>query len=450
MSYLPHTQADREHMLEVVGVPSVEDLFASIPPTLRLGRDRCLPEALTEHDLLEHLGQMASRNQEATRSSFLGAGAYRHFVPTLVETVTSRSEFLTAYTPYQAEASQGTLQAIFEFQTMICRLTGMDVANASVYDGGMAVTDAVLMALAQTRRSKVLVSRGVHPHTREILATYLAAGGGVVEEIPLHEGRTEVPQVGADVAAVVVQVPNFLGQVEDGPALCQAARQAGALAVVAVNDPVSLAVLEAPGAYGADLVCGEAQPVGLPLSFGGPYVGFLAARKDLLRRMPGRLVGLTADGQGRRGFCLTLQAREQHIRREKASSNICSNQGLCALAVTVHLALLGPEGLRRCALGSMNSAAFARERLARVPGFSLAFSGAGFHEFVLRCPAPPEQLLEGLAERGILGGYALGRDYPELADGLLVCCTELTRRQDVEGLALELEALVQAPVEVTR
>jgi glycine dehydrogenase subunit 1 len=232
--------------------------------------------------------------------------------------------------------------------------------------------------------------------------------------------------------------------------MCQAARQAGALAIVAVNDPVSLAVLEAPGVYGADLVCGEAQPVGLPLSFGGPYVGFLAARQGLLRRMPGRLVGLTEDAQGRRGFCLTLQAREQHIRREKASSNICSNQGLCALAVTVNLALLGPEGLRRCALGSMSSAAFARERLSRVPGFSLAFSEPGFHEFVLRCPVPPEQLLEGLAERGILGGYALGRDYPEFCDCLLVCCSELTRQQEVEELALALEALAHGAVEVTR
>jgi len=304
--------------------------------------------------------------------------------------------------------------------------------------------------MAQTRRSKVLVSRGVHPHTRQILATYLAPGGGVVEEIPLRDGLTPAPQVGSDVAAVLIQIPNFLGLVEDGPALCQAARQAGALAIVVVNDPVSLAVLAAPGEYGADLVCGEAQPVGLPLSFGGPYVGFLAARKEYLRRMPGRLVGLTADHQGRRGFCLTLQAREQHIRREKASSNICSNQGLCALAVTVHLSLLGPEGLREAALGSLSASAWARERLARVPGFSVAFAGPTFHEFVLRCPVPPQRLLEGLAERGILGGYALGAEYPELADGLLVCCTELTRREDVEELAFGLEALVAGPVEVSR
>ncbi len=450
MSYLPHTQADRERMLEVLGVRTVDELFAPIPSAVRLDRELRLPEALTEHDLLEHLENLSARNQVAGRRSFLGAGAYRHFVPTIVDTVTSRSEFLTAYTPYQAEASQGTLQAIFEFQTMIARLTGMDVANASVYDGGTAATDAALMALAQTRRSKILVSRGVHPHTRQILATYLAPGGGVVEEIPLRDGLTQVPTVGSDVAAVLVQIPNFLGLVEDGPALCQAARQAGALAIVVVNDPVSLAVLASPGEYGADLVCGEAQPVGLPLSFGGPYVGFLAARKDYLRRMPGRLVGLTSDHQGRRGFCLTLQAREQHIRREKASSNICSNQGLCALAVTVHLSLLGPEGLREAALGSMSASAWARERLARVPGFSVAFPGPTFHEFVLRCPVPPAELLEGLAERGILGGYALGAEYPEMADGLLVCCTELTRREDIEELAVELEALVESPVEVLR
>ncbi len=450
MSYLPHTQADRERMLQVLGVRTVDELFAPIPSAVRLDRELCLPEALTEHDLLEHLEELAGRNQVAGRRSFLGAGAYRHFVPTIVDTVTGRSEFLTAYTPYQAEASQGTLQAIFEFQTMIARLTGMDVANASVYDGGTAATDAALMAIAQTRRNKVLVSRGVHPHTRQILATYLAPGGGVVEEIPLRDGLTQVPTVGSDVAAVLVQIPNFLGLVEDGPALCQAARQAGALAIVVVNDPVSLAVLAAPGGYGADLVCGEAQPVGLPLSFGGPYVGFLAARKDYLRRMPGRLVGLTSDHEGRRGFCLTLQAREQHIRREKASSNICSNQGLCALAVTVHLSLLGPEGLREAALGSLSASAWARQRLSRIPGFSVAFAGPSFHEFVLRCPVPPQRLLEGLAERGILGGYALGAEYPELADGLLVCCTELTRREDIEELAVELEALVESPVEVLR
>ena len=273
----------------------------------------------------------------------------------------------------------------------------------------------------------------------------------MLEELPLRDGVTEVPTVGSDVAAVVVQIPNFLGRVEDGPALCEAARKAGALAIVTVGDPVSLAVLRAPGDYGADLVCGEAQPVGLPPSFGGPFVGYLAARKEYLRRLPGRLVGMTVDHHGNRGYCLTLQAREQHIRREKASSSICTNQGLCALAVAVHLSLLGPEGLREVAEGSMAAAAYARRRLAEVPGFSLAFSGPSFHEFVLRCPVPPERLLAGLAEKGIVGGYALGADYPELADGLLVCCTELTRRQDVEGLARELATLAErASVEVLR
>ncbi len=440
MSYLPHTDHDRQVMLEAVGAKDMEGLLEAIPSHLRLGRDLELPEALSEYELLRVIGDLASKNA-VPEACFLGAGAYRHFVPTIVDAVTSRSEFITAYTPYQAEASQGTLQAIFEFQTMICRLTGMDVANASVYDGGTAAVDAALMAMAQTRRHKVLVSRGVHPHTREVLATYLAPGEGVIEEIPLRDGLTDLTAVDKDTACVIIQIPNFAGLIEDGPALCAKAHEAGAAAIVAVGDPVSLSVLKAPGAYGADICCGEGQALGNSLAFGGPYVGFLACKKGYLRRIPGRLVGMTDDHNGKRGFCLTLQAREQHIRREKASSNICSNQGLCALACCVHLALLGPEGLKKAALGSMAAAAELKKQLADIPGFSVKFAGPAFHEIVLQCPeGEASKLLEYLACEGVLGGFDMSADYPEFKDCILICCTELTTPCELD----ELVGLVKA------
>lgn len=444
MSYLPHTSADRAHMLETVGVKSVEELLSDIPASLRLGRELELPESLTEYDLLQRLQEIASLNDTCEEACFLGAGAYNHFVPTIVETITSRSEFLTAYTPYQAEASQGTLQSIFEYQSLVCRLTGMDVANASVYDGGTAAVDAVLMALAQTRRNKVLVSRGVHPHTRTILGTYLVGTSAVIEELPLHDGMTVVPEIGNDVACVLIQIPNFLGLIEDGPAVVAAAHKAGAMAIVYVGDVVSLGVLKAPGSYGADLCCGDGQGIGMPLSFGGPYVGYLACRKALLRRIPGRLVGLTEDTEGRRGFCLTLQAREQHIRREKASSNICSNEGLCALAFTVCLSLLGPVGLRKEAVGSMQAAAELRRVLGEIEQLELVFNGPSFNEFVVRCPeGRADTLVHYLAEAGIMGGYVLDADYPELQDCLLLCCTELTSLSDIHALANEVRAFLE-------
>ena len=367
----------------------------------------------------------------------MGAGAYRHFIPSIVNHIISRSEFLTAYTPYQAEASQGTLQTIFEFQSLICRLTGLDVANASVYDGGTAAADAILMAVAQTRRSKVLISRGLHPQIREVIATYLAGSSIQVEEIPLDPktGQTCLPEVGADVAAVLVQNPNFLGIIEDGPSLCQKAHSSGALAIVEVSDPVCLALLRSPGEYGADICCGDAQSLGNPVAYGGPYVGFLACTNKLMRRIPGRLVGLTEDAQGRRGFCLTLQAREQHIRREKASSNICSNQALCALATTIYLSLLGPVGLKKAAVSSLQSSAYLKEQVAKLEGFSLPLSGPTYNEFVLRCPqGTAAKLMQYLACEGIQGGYLLEKDYPEMADCVLLCCTELTKKAQIDEL----------------
>lgn len=442
MTYTPHTPADIEAMLAEVGVASWEELFASIPQKLLLNRPLQLPEALSEYDLTNYFKSLADCNCLFSGGSFLGAGAYSHFIPSIVNHIIERSEFLTAYTPYQAEASQGTLQTIFEFQSLICRLTGLDVANASVYDGGTAAADAILMALAQTRRNKVLVSRGVHPQIREIIATYLADSSVIVEEIPLDpgSGQTDLAEVGTDTAAVLVQNPNFLGVIEDGPALCQKAHTGGALAIVEVSDPVCLALLRSPGEYGADICCGDAQALGNPVAYGGPYVGFLACTSKLMRRIPGRLVGLTEDAQGRRGFCLTLQAREQHIRREKASSNICSNQALCALATTIYLSLLGPVGLRKAAVSSLQSSTYLKEQVSDLEGFSLPLSGPTYNEFVLRCPSGrATELRQYLANEGIQSGYLLEKDYPELADCMLLCCTELTKAAQIDELVAALE-----------
>ncbi|HBM96711.1 TPA: aminomethyl-transferring glycine dehydrogenase subunit GcvPA, partial [bacterium UBP9_UBA11836] len=306
-----------------------------------------------------------------------------------------------------------------------------------VYDGGTAAADAILMAVAQTRRSKVLISRGLHPQIREVIATYLAGSSIQVEEIPLDPktGQTCLPEVGADVAAVLVQNPNFLGIIEDGPSLCQKAHSSGALAIVEVSDPVCLALLRSPGEYGADICCGDAQSLGNPVAYGGPYVGFLACTNKLMRRIPGRLVGLTEDAQGRRGFCLTLQAREQHIRREKASSNICSNQALCALATTIYLSLFRPVGLKKAAVSSLQSSAYLKEQVSKLEGFSLPLSGPTYNEFVLRCPqGTAAKLMQYLACEGIQGGYLLEKDYPEMADCVLLCCTELTKKAQIDEL----------------
>ncbi|MBQ7503106.1 aminomethyl-transferring glycine dehydrogenase subunit GcvPA [bacterium] len=438
MSYIPHTDADVRKMSEAVGVSFEEAAYAAIPEELRLNRELELPEALSESDLLDYFRKLSEANRRFEGGSFLGAGAYRHFIPSIVETVISRSEFLTAYTPYQAEASQGTLQTIFEFQSLICRLTGMDVANASVYDGGTAAVDAVLMAVGQTGKKKVLVSMGVHPQIREVMETYLAGSDIKLEYAPLsaQTGRTELPEIASDTAAVLVQNPNFMGIIEDGPELCRKAHEGGALAAVAVNDPVNLALLKAPGAYGADICCGDAQPFGNPVAYGGPYVGFLACTQKLMRRIPGRLVGMTEDHDGKRGFCLTLQAREQHIRREKASSNICSNEALCALAATVYLCAVGPEGLRRSAEAGMRNAAYFRSRIAEAEGLELVFAGPHMNEFAARFPkGVAEEFNRFLAERSIQGGYVLDGVYSGLEDCMLLCCTELCKKAQIDAWA---------------
>lgn len=438
MSYIPHTEADIKKMSEVVGVSFEEAAYAGIPEELRLKRELELPEALNESDLLEYFRRLSENNRRFEGGSFLGAGAYRHFIPSIVETVTSRSEFLTAYTPYQAEASQGTLQTIFEFQSLICRLTGMDVANASVYDGGTAAVDAALMAVGQTGKKKLAVSLGVHPQIREVMETYLAGSGIKLEYAPLNAqtGRTELSEISPDTAAVLVQNPNFAGIIEDAPELCRKAHEGGALAIIAVSDPVNLALLASPGACGADICCGDAQPFGNPLAYGGPYVGFLACTQKLMRRIPGRLVGLTEDHNGKRGFCLTLQAREQHIRREKASSNICSNEALCALAAAVYLCAVGPEGLRRAAEAGLRNAAYFRSRIAEAEGLEAVYAGPSLNEFAVRFPkGTAEEFNRFLAERSIQGGYVLSGIFPGLEDCMLLCCTELCKKAQIDAWA---------------
>jgi len=440
MDYIQNTSADAAEMLKVIGASSVDDLFASIPPALRLSRPLDLPPALPEQELLAHLQQLAARNStfDAGRC-FLGAGAYTHYIPAVVDALASRGEFLSAYTPYQAEASQGTLQHIFEFQTMVCELTGLDVANASHYDGATALQEAVAMSLDHTGRKKVVLSGAVNPQYRMVVRSLFRPLDVQIVEVAQVRGATPVQTLkdaAEGAACLVVQNPNFLGGIEDLAAVAEAARAAGAVSVASVN-PVALAVLRSPGECGCDIAVGEAQPLGIELGFGGPWCGFIAARKEFIREMPGRIVGETVDAEGKRGFVLTLQTREQHIRREKASSNICTNQALMALRATITLEALGPGGLRRMAELCVQRAHELAEKLARVPGVKLPNTGPFFHEFVAEVPHPP-QTLARLLERGFLGGLALLPYFRDLRDHLLLCCTERNTSADVDAFVAAL------------
>ncbi len=437
MDYIQNTAADTEAMLKSIGAGSVDELFAAIPPGLRLGRPLDLPPALAEEALLRHLQALAAKNVTFDQGRcFLGAGAYNHFIPAVVEALYSRGEFLSSYTPYQAEASQGTLQHSFEFQTMICELTGMDVANASHYDGGTALEEAVAMSVDHTGRRKVVLSGAVNPQFRGVVRSLFQAVGAEILEVPPVRGLTppaSLREAAEGAACVVVQNPNFFGALEDLEGASAAARAAGAVAVASVN-PVALAVLQPPGESGFDIAVGEAQPLGIEMGFGGPWAGFIAARKEFIREMPGRIVGETVDAEGRRGYVLTLQTREQHIRREKASSNICTNQALMALRATIYMEALGPSGLRRAAEISVQRAHELAEKLARIPGVKPAFPAPFFHEFAVEVP-DPRALLKRLLSRGFLGGLALAPWYPELAGHVLICCTERNGTGDVEAFA---------------
>src|SRR5947209_4585223 len=430
-------------MLRGLGLGSAEELFDSIPADIILREPLKTPAALSETELLERFESLAAKNTAARRPNFIGAGAYTHYAPTIVDSLIQRSEFFTAYTPYQPEISQGTLQAIFEFQTLVCQLTGMDVANASMYDGSTAAAEAVLMAERVTRRPRVLVSGALHPEYMQVTETYVAHAGiellrsGVDEET----GRTALDDGAIDksVAAVVVQSPNFFGCVEDLRALADRAHAAGALLVGGVTESASVGHLRSPGACGADIVVAEGQSLGVPLSFGGPYVGLFAAREQYARQLPGRLAGIAYDKQGRRGFVLTLATREQHIRREKATSNICTNEGLIALAATIYMTTMGRKGLQEVAAQCAQKAAYTRRSIAALEGFSLPHSAPVFNEFVVRAPAEANELLRRLADEfGITGGLALSRHFPERPNDLLVCVTETNKRSEIDALVAGL------------
>jgi glycine dehydrogenase subunit 1 len=444
LSYVLNTPADQQAMLEKIGVASIPDLFNAIPPHLRLGRPLDVPTALTEIELTRHLQDLAARNRSAADAvCFLGGGSYDHFIPAVVDAVAGRSEFYTAYTPYQAEASQGSLQAFFEFQTLICQLTGLDVANASLYEGGSAVAEAVLMAMTATKRlGKVLVAESVHPEYRRTLATYLANLEPHVETLPAPHGFLDPDDVKKalddETSCVVVQHPNFFGCLEEVEAVGEAAHARGALFVVSF-DPISLGLLKRPGQYGADIAIAEGQCLGTPMAYGGPYLGILACREPFVRKMPGRLVGQTVDRNGKRCWVLTLQTREQHIRREKATSNICTNQGLLALRAAVHLAALGPQGLKETAELCLRKAHYAADQLTKA-GLKRRFDRPFFKEFTLRATPAVPGLLAGLCADGYLAGLHLGRWYPWLDDCLSVAVTEKRTRAEIDGLAAAFAA----------
>ena len=446
MRYLPKSPADRAAMLSEIGVNSIDDLFATIPAEYRFEGDLDIPRQLGESEIIDYFKRAAARNATGY-TSFLGAGAYRHYRPVIIDSLVQRGEFLTSYTPYQAEISQGTLQAIFEFQTMICELTGMDIANASMYDGSTGAAESEMMAVRITGRDQVIVARTVHPEYREVMQTYAQHRCNRAREVNFGEdGRVDLAALDAAVtdqtACVLVQSPNFLGVVEDIPAIAEIAHKKGALLVVSIAEAISLGIVRPP--VEADIVSLEAQSFGVALSYGGPYCGVLAAKEKYVRQMPGRLVGETKDKQGRRGFVLTLSTREQHIRREKATSNICTNQALVALMATIFLTIYGKEGIRELALQNLAKAKYAAETLGSAPESKLLFKNSPrFNEFVLQNVESPESLAERLLERKIIGGLSLAQWYPELGNASLWCTTELTTREQIDQAAA---VLADAPV----
>ncbi len=442
MRYISNTAAQQREMLATIGVGSLEDLLAGIPPKARLSRPLALHPAMAETDLVRHLRAMAATNADAdSYACFLGAGSYDHAIPSPINHMILRGEFFTAYTPYQPEASQGTLRSIFEYQTMIAELTGMDVANASIYDGASSLAEAALMAHAVTGRREIALSRGVHPLYRRVVETYAEGPDLRLRDVRLGDGTTDLDAlrkaVGDATAAVVVQYPNFFGCLEDVRAASEIAHAAGALLVV-VADPINLGLLTPPGALGADIVVGEGQGLGVPLSFGGPNLGVFAAKRELVRRMPGRLVGATVDRDGRRGFVLTLQTREQHIRREKATSNICTNVALCALMATIYVSILGKHGLRRVGELSTAKAHYAAAELAKIPGVRLRFGAPFFKEFTLELPKAPERVVKRLLRDRILAGVPLKSFDRTMKQSLLVAVTETRTREEIDAFAAAL------------
>jgi glycine dehydrogenase subunit 1 len=441
MAYIPHTDKERRAMLAAIGVGRMEDLYEAVPAEVRFP-DLDLPEGVSELEIMQELQDLSEANLDTRHfASFLGAGAYNHFIPSAVDAVLRRGEFYTAYTPYQPEISQGTLQAIFEYQSLICNLTGMEVSNASHYDGATALAEAVILALNHHRgaRKKILLSPAIHPHARQVVRTYMQGMdlSIVGDERLANDSRALAGMIDDQTAMVAVQYPDFLGRVEDFTALGKAAHAAGALLCVSVN-PLPLGLLKPPSAFDADVVVGEGQTLGIPLSFGGPYLGHFTTKKEFVRKMAGRLVGQTLDSRGQRGFVLTLSTREQHIKREKATSNICSNVALMALASAVYLSVMGKQGLRRVAELCYHKAHYAAEKIGEVKGYRIWNSGPFFHEFVVGCPKPVAEINTALLDAQILGGYDLGQDYPELKNHMLLAVTEMNSREEIDGLVAAL------------
>ncbi|MDA1474869.1 aminomethyl-transferring glycine dehydrogenase subunit GcvPA [Bacillus changyiensis] len=439
--YLPTTTQDKKDMLEAIGVNQIDDLFSDIPEKVRFKGEYRIKQAKSETELTKELQKLAAKNKHADAyASFLGAGVYDHYQPVIVDHVISRSEFYTAYTPYQPEISQGELQAIFEFQTMICELTGMDISNSSMYDGGTALAEAAMLAAGQTKKKKIVVSETVHPESREVLKTYAKGQYIDVVEVRSKNGITDLDAlhqaVCDETAAVIVQYPNFFGQIEPLKEIDPIAHKGKSMFVVSVN-PLALGILAPPGRFGADIVIGDAQPFGIPASFGGPHCGFFAVTKKLMRKVPGRLVGQTEDENGKRGFVLTLQAREQHIRRDKATSNICSNQALNALAASVAMTALGKNGIKEIAWQNIQKAAYAKQA-AQQAGLEVVYHGPMFNEFVVKLNEPISKANERLLKKEIIGGYDLSKTFPDLENHMLIAVTELRTKNEIETLIKEL------------
>jgi len=444
MNYIPNTDAERREMLARIGAKDIAELFIAVPEKYRFPKLN-LPEAVTEMEVMWEMNALSDANNDAAHyACFLGAGAYQHYIPSLVDHIIRRGEFLTAYTPYQPEISQGTLQAIFEFQSMMSALTGMEISTASHYDGATAFTEAVLMSMAITNRTRVIISSAIHPHYRQVLRTYTQFNTKL-EIIELDPGPSLVPELASRVdlqtACVAIQNPNFFGQMEDVQDLAGRIHAPGALFIVVTN-PMSLGLFKPPADYGADIVVGEGQPMGIPLSFGGPYLGFFCTKREFMRRIPGRIVGETVDKEGTRGYVLTLKTREQDIRREKATSNICTNQGLMALCACVYMSTMGKQGIAQAANLSYQKAHYAASRIGRLAGWQVWGQKPFFNEFAVKCPAPVSEINDYLLdEHDILGGYDLGRDYPDLKNHMLIACTETNTRDEIDALVEAFEEM---------
>lgn len=449
MSYISLSDKDRKEMMAKIGISSLDELFSTIPKDIMLKRELNVPSPMTELELIQFFEKITQKNSYQNYLSFLGAGAYSHVIPYIVDYLSSRGEFISPYTPYQPEVSQGTLQIIFEFQTLICQLTGMDIANASLYDGASAAAEAVLMAHRLKGKSKVIIAKTLHPHYRRVIQTYVKNLEVEIEEIKYSEtGEFDLKDLRKKLddktAAVVFQSPNFMGIIENLKKISDLAHSVQALSIAVVTEPVSLGILEAPGKLGADIVAGEGQSFGLPLSFGGPYLGFMACCKEYIRQFPGRIAGQTKDVDGKRGFVLTLSTREQHIRRERATSNICTNQAWCALRATIFLETFGQEGLKELAWQNIQKANYALDKLSQIKGIKRKFKGNSFNEFVLEFSGGFEKISRSLRKKGIIGGLNLGEYYPELKKCALVCVTEMHKKDDIDRLVAVLKESIKA------